>query len=63
MCPACFESAAMIVGSVISTGGVSALIAKSIATRGRSRVDPADELRAPQEFQHSQTKSTESKGE
>lgn len=28
MCPACATSAALVVGSVVSTGGVTALLAK-----------------------------------
>ena len=28
MCPACFASAGLVVGSVISTGGLTALVAK-----------------------------------
>ncbi len=28
MCPACLASAGMVVGSVVSTGGVSALLVK-----------------------------------
>jgi len=28
MCPACFASAGLVVGSVISTGGLTALVAR-----------------------------------
>jgi len=41
MCPACLASAGLIVGSVISTGGLAALIVKirgrNLGTRAPSR--------------------------
>jgi hypothetical protein len=30
MCPACVASAAMIIGSMVTTGGVTALLAKMV---------------------------------
>jgi hypothetical protein len=37
MCPACLASAALLVGGVISTGGVSALVAKIATARRRGK--------------------------
>ncbi|HZQ96413.1 MAG TPA: hypothetical protein VFA67_15495 [Candidatus Sulfotelmatobacter sp.] len=33
MCPACMASAGLVVGSVVSTGGVTALLAKVLRKR------------------------------
>jgi len=33
MCPACMASAAVVAGSVISTGGIAALVAKVVRSR------------------------------
>ena len=60
MCPGCIASASLIASSVISTGGVTALVARIVSICRRREFDAADD---PQEFQHPQTKSTESKGE
>ena len=40
MCPACMSSAALIVGSVMSTGGVAALALKLV--RGKKKGEPKD---------------------
>lgn len=36
MCPACVASAGLIVGSVVSTGGVTALVAKILRKKKTS---------------------------
>ncbi len=33
MCPACLATAGIVIGSVVSTGGVAALVAKMIGKR------------------------------
>jgi hypothetical protein len=38
MCPACMASAALVAGSVMSTGGVAALAVKMV--RGKKNSDP-----------------------
>ncbi len=38
MCPACMASAALMAGSVMSTGGVAALAVKMV--RGKKKSDP-----------------------
>jgi hypothetical protein len=40
MCPACMASAALMAGSVMSTGGVAALALKLV--RGKKKGDPKD---------------------
>jgi hypothetical protein len=40
MCPACMASAALMVGSVMSTGGVAALALKLV--RGKKKGEPKD---------------------
>jgi hypothetical protein len=39
MCPACLASAGLIVGSVISTGGLTALIVKMRAKKAANRIE------------------------
>lgn len=39
MCPACMASAGLIVGSVVSTGGVTALIAKVLRQTKQQKSD------------------------
>jgi hypothetical protein len=63
MCPACLASAALLVGGVISTGGVSALVAKIATARRRGKSAVASPADAPQEFQFPQINKNESKGE
>jgi hypothetical protein len=41
MCPACVASAALMVSSVMSTGGVAALALKMV--RGKKKVEPQDD--------------------
>jgi hypothetical protein len=36
MCPACIASAALIIGSVMSTGGLTALAAKLLRSKKRA---------------------------
>lgn len=38
MCPSCFASAALVIGSVVSTGGLTALVAKIFRTKSRKKV-------------------------
>lgn len=63
MCPACLASAALLVGGVISTGGISALVAKIATVRRRGKSVAASPADAPQEFQLPQINKNESKGE
>lgn len=37
MCPACMASAAMMIASVISTGGLTAVIMKKLGAKNRSK--------------------------
>lgn len=37
MCPACMASAALMVGSVISTGGLAALVVKIFRSKKRAK--------------------------
>lgn len=37
MCPACFASAALLIGSIISTGGLTALVARTLRTRSSAK--------------------------
>lgn len=39
MCPACVASAAVVVGSAVSTGGVTALIVKVLRKKKGEQVD------------------------
>ena len=39
MCPACIASAGMVVGSVVSTGGVTALVMKVIRKKKAEKGD------------------------
>jgi len=41
MCPACMASAALMAGSVMSTGGVAALALKMV--RGKKKGEPQDD--------------------
>lgn len=41
MCPACMASAALMAGSVMSTGGVAALALKIV--RGKKKGEPQDD--------------------
>lgn len=63
MCPACFSSAALVAGSVISTGGVTALVAKIVSARGHSKPRAARTPQDREEFQLPQIKSDKRKGE
>ena len=38
MCPSCFASAALVIGSVVSTGGLTALAAQILRTKSRKKV-------------------------
>jgi len=47
MCPACMASAGVIVGSVVSTGGVTAVLAKILRTKkSGNNVSKQDETNA-----------------
>jgi hypothetical protein len=37
MCPACIASAGVVVGSVVSTGGLTALVAKILRKKKREK--------------------------
>lgn len=64
MCPVCFASAGLVAGSVISTGGVTALVAKIVSVRGRKKANcRRGVVDAPKEFQLPQIKNDHSKGE
>ena len=63
MCPACFTSAALLAGGVISTGGISVLVARIATVHKREKPAATSPAGAPQEFQYPQTKSKDSKGE
>ena len=39
MCPACFASAGVVVGSVVSTGGVTALVMKVLRKKKTEKSD------------------------
>jgi len=39
MCPACVANAALVAGSVISTGGIGALVAKVVRSKKSGRND------------------------
>lgn len=39
MCPACLAGAGMVVGSVVSTGGLTALVAKVLRTKKNQKSD------------------------
>jgi len=39
MCPACIANAALVAGSVISTGGIGALVAKMVRSKKSGRND------------------------
>jgi hypothetical protein len=39
MCPACLATAGIVIGSVVSTGGVAALVAKMIGKRKGEKSD------------------------
>lgn len=39
MCPACIASAGMVVGSVVSTGGVTALVMKVLRKKKSEKSD------------------------
>jgi hypothetical protein len=40
MCPACIASAGVVVGSVFSTGGVTALVVKILGKKKGEKSDP-----------------------
>ena len=63
MCPVCFASAGLVAGSVISTGGVTTLVAKIVSVRGRRKANRSPLADAPKEFQLPQIKNEHSKGE
>jgi hypothetical protein len=63
MCPVCFASAGLVAGSVISTGGVTALVARIVSVRGRKKANRPRVAVAPKEFQLPQIKNDHSKGE
>ena len=63
MCPACIASAGLIVSSVISTGGVTAVVAKIVSIRGRKKSEAGGTAGAPQEFQFPQNHKEKGKGE
>lgn len=63
MCPGCFASAALVAGTVISTGGVTALVAKIVSARGRSKNGHGPTPETPHEFPLRQTKTDRRKGE
>ena len=63
MCPVCFASAGLVAGSVISTGGVTALVARIVSIRGRRKANRRGEADASKEFQLPRTKNDHSKGE
>jgi len=39
MCPACAATATVVIGSVVSTGGVTALVVKIFGKRNSSKAD------------------------
>jgi hypothetical protein len=39
MCPACIATAGMVVGSVVSTGGVTALVMKALRKKKSEKSD------------------------
>jgi hypothetical protein len=39
MCPACLASAGIVVGSVVSTGGLTALVAKVLRRKKSEKTD------------------------
>ena len=63
MCPVCFASAGLVAGSVISTGGITALVAKIVSLRGRKKANGRRVVDAPKEFQLPQIMNDHSKGE
>ena len=42
MCPACVASAGVVVGSVVSTGGLTALLAKVLRKRKGEKSNPKE---------------------
>jgi hypothetical protein len=40
MCPACMVSAGVVVGGVVSTGGVTALVVKILGKKKSQKSDP-----------------------
>jgi hypothetical protein len=40
MCPACMASAGVVVGGIVSTGGVTALVAKILGKKKNSKSNP-----------------------
>ncbi len=42
MCPACIASAGVVVGSVVSTGGVSALVMKVLRKKKGGKSDSSE---------------------
>jgi hypothetical protein len=42
MCPACIASAAWVVGSAVSTGGVTALVVKTFGKKSAAKTDSAN---------------------
>ena len=63
MCPVCFASAGLVAGSVISTGGVTAFVAKVVSLRVRKKANRRSLVDAPKEFQLPQIMNDHSKGE
>ena len=61
MCPACLASVALVAGSVISTGGVTAIVAKVVSARGLSKPGAAGMPEEWQEFQLPQTNTDKEK--
>ena len=39
MCPACLGSAAVMVAGVVSSGGLTALVVKVLAAKGRKKLE------------------------
>jgi hypothetical protein len=53
MCPVCFATAALIAGSAISTGGLTALVIKQIrAQNSAHRIPTQTEAEEDQNVQH-----------
>jgi hypothetical protein len=42
MCPACMASAGIVVGSVVSSGGVTALVVKVLRKKKSGKIDSND---------------------
>lgn len=61
MCPACLANAAMVIGSVFSTGGVTAIVAKAVIGRGRSKSGRTDPVRPSEEYQLPQIQKEKAK--